>query len=363
MVPHSFRIPVMRPKLPSAEIIYPYLKLMDSSRIYSNWGPMALHLEEAYSNFFEVERDQVVAIANATLAITGCASVLGNVKSWVIPEFTFAATGLAIRSANKELFSFDINPSDYEIQPDSIEFCSRNNSGLVKVLPFGKHFDGSLFNDLSVPIIVDAAASSGARVGSISEIHQQQFIVFSLHATKVMGAGEGAIVVCGSRDEARKLKRWANFGFDSSRISQTQGFNAKISEVAAIYGLASINNRNQEILEWTMSLSYIKEMIADQNWSSKVSNFQGVRPYWIAQFKDETERNKVEFELSRESVESRRWWPQLMSRNPGINAKLIGSNSNAVNALKTTLGLPLWRDIDKKQIAEIVAIVSQATAY
>ena len=38
-------IPVLRPQLPSAERLLPYLRRIDDARIYSNWGPLSVELE------------------------------------------------------------------------------------------------------------------------------------------------------------------------------------------------------------------------------------------------------------------------------------------------------------------------------
>jgi hypothetical protein len=38
-------IPVMRPKLPSAERLAPYLRQIDEARFYSNFGPLVQRLE------------------------------------------------------------------------------------------------------------------------------------------------------------------------------------------------------------------------------------------------------------------------------------------------------------------------------
>lgn len=69
------KIPVMKPKLATLEEVLPLLKRIDQSRIYSNRGPLVGGLEESYSEFFNVDKGLVVALANTTQAIQGLVSI------------------------------------------------------------------------------------------------------------------------------------------------------------------------------------------------------------------------------------------------------------------------------------------------
>ena len=60
------KIPIMRPKLPSAECLAPYLRRIDSTRIYSNFGPLACTLEERFADHFALPGGTVTTVANAT---------------------------------------------------------------------------------------------------------------------------------------------------------------------------------------------------------------------------------------------------------------------------------------------------------
>jgi hypothetical protein len=57
-------IPVLRPLLPQADRLLPYLRRIDASRIYTNWGPLASELECRLSGQFGLtdgEREQIRA--------------------------------------------------------------------------------------------------------------------------------------------------------------------------------------------------------------------------------------------------------------------------------------------------------------
>jgi hypothetical protein len=45
-------IPIMRPRPPSADRLAPYLKSIDASRLYSNFGPLAVSLEDRLAEHY-----------------------------------------------------------------------------------------------------------------------------------------------------------------------------------------------------------------------------------------------------------------------------------------------------------------------
>ena len=88
-----------------------------------------------------------------------------------------------------------------------------------------------------MPLIIDAAASLGGRdedggwVGGSGDAE-----VFSMHATKVFGVGEGGAVFV-RKPLAGLVRRTINFGL-ADGVPETLGFNGKLSEVHAAIGLA-----------------------------------------------------------------------------------------------------------------------------
>ncbi len=92
-------------------------------------------------------------------------------------------------------------------------------------------------------MVIDAAPAAGARE---AESHfgkgASPAIVFSLHATKAFGIGEGGFVYSGDRTITEAVRTASNFGFDSDRVSANVGLNAKLSEYAAAVGLAALSD-------------------------------------------------------------------------------------------------------------------------
>src|SRR5579859_6230368 len=92
-------VPVMRPLLPSADRLLPYLRRIDETRLYSNHGPLVLELERRLARHLQL--DAGVASANS-----GTSALIGAILAQVgfatktrplalMPAFTFVATALA----------------------------------------------------------------------------------------------------------------------------------------------------------------------------------------------------------------------------------------------------------------------------
>ena len=62
-------IPVMRPLLPPAEALLPYLRRMDTSRVYSNFGPLARELEERLAALLSLPSGAIVLAASGYAAL------------------------------------------------------------------------------------------------------------------------------------------------------------------------------------------------------------------------------------------------------------------------------------------------------
>ena len=75
-------------------------------------------------------------------------------------------------------------------------------------------------------------------------------VVVSLHATKVLGAGEGGIVVFGDVESADRFRAFTNLGFERTRTSERHGVNGKLPEATAAYALAALDGWELEEQQW-----------------------------------------------------------------------------------------------------------------
>lgn len=351
-------IPVFLPKLPSRLHIADLLSISEEQRHYSNWGPLVRQYEKELAAYFAVDPERVVVLTNATLCLHGLVICM-NRDRWVVPDFTFAASGMAVIGAGKELHLWDVEPESWMLSFDGISSAVRSGYGVLPVLPFGK--DVSESRILGLPgVLVDAAASLGHSKNNLEDLHSQSAVVFSLHATKVLASGEGGVAVCGSVELARELRRWSQFGFDDERNSIGIGTNAKMSEYSAAVGLLSLRSRSIELAEWAEKKGEIFEFCQKYGLSNFTQEFTG-SPYWIVEAKSTQLAEDIANHLKNKGIQTRRWWPTPLSKMPAFKALAIyAENLVSEDLAGRILGLPFYRDLSEYDLKTVFAEILNA---
>lgn len=347
-------IPILRPKLPKAADVFSLLERIDQNRIYSNYGPILEEYKAEIARYLKIDPELIVILSNATLGIQGAVSIL-TPKIWQVPNFTFAASGLAVLQANKQVLLRDVNLETWKL--DIPETKSVTSDGFLPVAPFGSPLDISEWS-LIPNVIFDAAASLGAPILNIEELNSSSAIVFSVHATKVLGAGEGGIVICGSKEMADELKMWSNFGFTAARESAIVGTNAKMPEISAAYGLTSLLQRETEFEEWGDARNKISPIIKEFGIDNVTSTYCGSNPYWIISLDSKEQCDEMSEALKLASIESRKWWPHQLKSMPIFrDLEGVGKYPNSQDIIDTTLGLPFYRGISEIHIERIYKVL------
>lgn len=342
--PTIFKIPVMRPQLPPFDSSLTKLEKVWESGVFSNYGPTVRTLEGRLEDFLRAPVGSVVTAANATLAITAAALALGGSK-WVLPSWTFTASVAALVLAGKSPTFADIEVESQELDVSDID---ERFDGVLMVAPFGSPLRRPS-SELSKPVIIDAAASLGAAEGALETIGSNEIIVFSLHATKVLGSGEGGFVVCGSRELADQVRSILNFGFGGSRQSSRQGFNGKMSEIGAAIALSALDDWESEKNDWLSAREVVRDLAHDLGMPHFDPSGDWVAPYWIVQFTEKEMAARVETLLTAAHIETRRWWGEgchemaayrdIPSLNLSTTRKVASGN----------LGLPFYRGLGMRE--------------
>jgi dTDP-4-amino-4,6-dideoxygalactose transaminase len=349
-------IPVMKPLIPDFLKVQEYLRQMDSSGIYSNWGPKIKELERRIAEHVNIDPEKVVACSSATIGIQGAIAQL-PVLTVIAPVFTFPASNLAVINSAKKLQLHDVDRDTWALNLNN--FQNKNETGYLKVVPFGGEIDltdGAHLDHL----VIDAAASLGSFPIDLENLPRTWAVVFSLHATKVLGIGEGGAVVFGDIEKARKFRAWINFGFYGSRDSNQTGTNGKLSEIAACYGLAAFDHWQTERSEWKSVQDVSKNIDVKFGISSILRTNQGVSPYWIASFKNQAVTNRIIELFAKNGIETRKWWSSGCHKMSIFQANCVGSFENTDWISSTTLGLPLWRHMPESNFKRISELLEEA---
>ncbi len=249
------RIPFLRPEPPRLSELAEALREIEDSGVFSNYGPVNTRLEAAMTERLFGGAGGCLTVANATLglmlAIRHAAGEGPAGRYALMPSFTFAATAHAAIWAGLTPLLYDIEPDTWLPSAAAEEaLLARHGARAAVVVPyatFGNCLDLARYDDLArrhgVGVVVDAAAS----LGSLDEAGRgfgagfAHPVVYSMHATKTFATAEAGLIHCGDADTLAALRAMANFGFGAPRTATMPGFNAKLSEIGALLGLARLD--------------------------------------------------------------------------------------------------------------------------
>src|SRR5207245_10696926 len=103
-------IPILVPELPSAEDVLPFLRRIDSTRIYSNYGPLWREFTDGLATYVAGNSHQndicVSLTSSGTIALELAlrAKAVRKARYCLLPAYTFIATAHAVTNAHLEPF-------------------------------------------------------------------------------------------------------------------------------------------------------------------------------------------------------------------------------------------------------------------
>ncbi|KFM98550.1 aminotransferase class I/II-fold pyridoxal phosphate-dependent enzyme [Bacillus clarus] len=366
-------IPFLRASVVNVKEYMDDLEKIDMSRIYSNYGPLNQYFEESIMSKFFQGKGAVTTVANATLGLMAAIQLKKKKrgKYALMPSFTFPATPLAAIWCGLEPYFIDISFEDWcmdkSVLFDTINELKEEVAVVIPYATFGSWMDLNDYEELEkkgVPVVVDAAPGFGLM--KEGRHYGQDFsgmVVYSFHATKPFGIGEGGMIYSCNEEDIKRMKRMGNFGFDEKRECNMIGFNCKMSEYAAAIGLATltkwdnkVKERNQ-IARWYEQLLQKKGLIK-KGW--KLQKTDAVIHQFMPILCPEEIHNTYVLEiLKRQQIEARLYF------SPSCHEQEFFKKYKSTNLMKTNtiakriMSLPLWEGMTKELVEEIVMCLEQ----
>lgn len=373
-------VPLLRPELPSPQMLLPWLERMHAARHYSNFGPLVLELEQALAARLDVDTAQVTTVANATLGLELVLQALDLPAGArvLVPAFTFVATATAVLRAGHVPVLADVDAQHWTLTPDiARQACAQTRiDAVLPVAAFGMPHDMAQWQrfeqDTGLPVVIDAAAAFGSQRLNGA----QGTLVFSLHTTKSLPAGEGGLVVSTRPDLARRVRQLSNFGINLDPASglpvgalTMRGSNAKMSEYHAALGLASLQS-------WDAQAQQRQALMADSvasldgasgyqlGWQAQGSGGPLVAPTSLCvRLPDEDLRAQLEEACQHARIITRRWYQPLLQHMPALQQRChVLPVPNALALSQTLLGLPFFLGMAQEQRARVEDAVASVFA-
>lgn len=346
----SVSIPVMKPVLPTIDAVNVYLERVYASGIFSNHGPLVRELEQRYADWFNVPAENVVAVVNGTVAISAAALWEDN-PTYLSPEWTFPATAMGVLSVGGSVEFRDVDPEAWTLSVTDDDVARADSVVPLVVAPFGHPIDLSDWSAFP-RIIIDAAACAGNRP-DLSGMKKGWAATISLHATKVLGCGEGGLVIFADPARAQIAREWINFGFSGSRITERVGTNGKMSEFAAAFALAALDDVDTELRDWGVVRDKAAKVNTQLGLSGGPMSPSSRIPYWLIAAPSVESAAVYEQELADAGIQTRRWWPASLTETTPFRDFPTSGNSNSRFLAETVIGLPMFRSLSDEQFDRI----------
>jgi dTDP-4-amino-4,6-dideoxygalactose transaminase len=367
----GIRVPFQSPVLPAAGEIERYLQVSRGARWFSNFGPCYTMLAERLEAYVG-GGVHCVPVASGTDGIVATLQALALLdrSHVVVPSFTFIATLTAVRRCGLKPVFCDVDGRSWHMDPPALratlEALGDSVAAVIPVSAFGAAPPIELRDDLSsccadagVPMIVDSAAGFGARDEAGAPLGGQGLAeVFSFHATKPFGIGEGGAVMTSDPDVAERVRRLVNFDFDAKRVPQSdRGLNGKLSELHAATGLAVLDVFDAQLEARRTRAARVREHLSSLTLTFQ-AGCEGSSWQFVPALAPQREtRDSVLAHCAIAGVEARQYYEPLHSFEVFAGVPAPAGLEHTESIAARALSLPLASDMPAESIERVANAV------
>lgn len=354
-------IPTAKPKLPSADALLTYLRQIDENRYYTNLGPLVRTFEKRFAGWVDIGEGDVVTASNGTaimeLAIT--ALDLPPESYVILPSWTFIATAQAVTRCGFKPFFADVDSESWAITPDIVRAALKKCPGPVSlVLPvaaFGLPLDvaswEAFMDETGISVLIDAAAVSPLEV----KVSDKVISTLSLHATKVLNAGEGGLLLYKNPEFNTRVREMSNFDLlHPEGVSRASG-NSKMSEYHAAVALASLDEWDEVARDFMRVAKRYHENLENEELVTLRPGYGTLRFNSSCIVETKTPVNPAR--MADLGVAVRHSWRQGCYREPLYQNAARTDLPVSEHLAAHTTGLPCFRDLSDADIDKVCAIL------
>ncbi|MGH9441848.1 MAG: DegT/DnrJ/EryC1/StrS family aminotransferase [Thermoanaerobaculia bacterium] len=358
-------VPVLRPRLPGVERLTPYLRRIDASRIYSNYGPLARELEGRLSRHLGLPAGGVVGASSGTVALVGAILAMAGRPTdkrplALFPAFTFVATAVAVELCGYRGYLADVDSRTWMLDPERLQSHPELSriGVVVPVAPFGRPVPQEPWlrfrEKTGIPIVIDGAASLECVAREPGRFLGQIPVAMSFHATKSYSTGEGGGVVSTSSDQAQRITQALNFGFHGSRDCALASTNGKMSEYHAAVGLAELDGWTEKQRSLLAVADAYRSRLEPSGLRERFFAAPGISSsYAVFRCRDADESGRVRESLRRHGVDSRLWYGTGVQDQTHFSDLPREDLSVTEGLAPLLLGLPVAPDLDDRALERI----------
>lgn len=361
------KIQLLVPAMPTADDLLPYLREIDRDLWYTNFGPLNARFEARILEDVapRLGRENIATVSNCTvgleLALQSCG--VGAGARILVPSLTFVATATAVVRAGMSPVFADVDERSWCLTPEIAARAAASIDVVMPVSTFGVAQDMRAWDEFAErygkPVIVDAAGAYGNQCAGA-----RADVVFSFHATKSFGIGEGGCVISPSAERISRIRKLENFGINTRLgLLEDLGTNGKLSEYHCAVGLAMFDGweqvkarRRQLLVDY---LEALEELCPGLQFQHRPPH--GVYPLFTALLPPGCDAGAVSTELAARGIETRRWYCPPLSRHPALHTYPTASDLVTTERLgNRIIGLPFHLQLTVEDISRVAIELHRA---
>lgn len=374
-----YKYPLNEPQLDDTEQNY-VLQVLRQGWL-SAGGEFTKRFEESFAKFIGVNHALAVQSGTAALHTALLAMGVKPGEKILIPNYTCGACATAVLQAGAEPIIIDIEPKTFGMDSKTVEeiISTQKIKAVMVVHVYGfpcRDFDKivAICRKHNVLLLEDASEAHGAKfqgrnVGSFGDM-----AVFSVRSEKMIGVGEGGLVLTDSKELSEKALFYASRAAPHRTdkdpwwykyVYTDVGMNYRLPHILGAIGVAQIE-KFPAILQ--------KKIFIGEMYRKLFSEVPGVRLqesapdsqpcYWlncIILDKSEKVVRKIGQELIEQGVEIRpAFWP--LSDLPPFKKYAYGPQEKAMQLLRSMIILPSsvrLAEENGKSLREIAGIITE----
>jgi len=327
-----------------------------SSNSFIN-GPAVKEFETTFAEYTNAEDCVAVSSCTSALQLSLLALGVGPGDEVITVPYTWVSTVEAIKQVGATPVFVDINDTDLCMDVGQVmNVITKRTKAIIPVDLYGTVSNIDALKKFKVPIVQDAAQSTGAiykgkRVGGLSHL-----TCFSFYPTKNLGCWGDAGAVTGDKSYCETIRELRNHGQTGKFNIKRVGWNARMDSIQAEVLLNKLplldkhNKRRREI-----ALTYNKELqdIVDVPYQNK--DCVHVYHQYVIQSKH---IDRIKQALADKGIQSRTYYPIPLNQTPAYKTNQVFLNSQYAGL--NGLAIPVHQYLTNKEVALIINTIRES---
>jgi len=165
----------------------------------------------------------------------------------LVPAYSCVALANAVLACGAVPVPVDARETDWNLDPRDAEtaFREENPRALIAVNTFGAIAELDAFGEWGIPIIEDCAHAFGTEVTGRPLGGRSTAAALSFHATKLLGAGEGGMLLTDDENLAGHVRSWRDY---SDQPPDGTRLNERMTDLEAALALCQVESLNEMLV-------------------------------------------------------------------------------------------------------------------